>query len=61
MEGNTQAASRVGLLEAGVLFGDVKASSLTVVAGSRMRGMVEFGWDERGAAKLIPLEGEGST
>ncbi len=60
MEGNTQAASRVGLLEAVVLIGDVKASSLTVAAGSRMRGKVEFGSDERGAGKVVPIEADES-
>ena len=33
------------LLEGGVISGDVKAGSLTVAAGSRMRGQVEFGWE----------------
>jgi cytoskeletal protein CcmA (bactofilin family) len=36
----------VELLETGVLKGDVKARSFTVAAGSKMRGQVEFGWDE---------------
>jgi hypothetical protein len=27
--------------------GDLKAGSLTVAAGSRMRGRVEFGWNDR--------------
>ena len=30
-----------------MLTGDVKAASFTVAAGSRMRGQVEFGWDEK--------------
>lgn len=46
LEGNIEAASRVELLETGVLNGDLKAGSLTVAAGSRMRGNVSFGWDE---------------
>ena len=45
LEGNIDAASRVELLDTGMLTGDVKAASLTVAAGSRMRGRVEFGWD----------------
>lgn len=49
LEGNIEAASRVELVESGVLNGDLKAGSLTVAAGSRMRGQVEFGWDEKGA------------
>jgi len=43
--GNIENAKRVELLEGGVISGDVKAGSLTVAAGSRMRGQVEFGWD----------------
>ena len=49
LEGNIEAAQRVDLLESGVLAGDVKANSFTVAAGSRMRGQVEFGWDEKNA------------
>jgi cytoskeletal protein CcmA (bactofilin family) len=45
LEGNIDAASRVELLETGMLTGDLKAASLTVAAGSRMRGRVEFGWE----------------
>src|SRR6201996_941188 len=46
--GNIENAKRVELLEGGVISGDVKAGSLTVAAGSRMRGQVEFGWDNEG-------------
>jgi cytoskeletal protein CcmA (bactofilin family) len=46
LEGNIEAASRVELLATGVLNGDLKAGSLTVASGSRMRGNVSFGWDE---------------
>ena len=46
LEGNIDAASRVELLETGVLNGNLKAGSLTVAAGSRMRGQAEFGWDD---------------
>ena len=49
LEGNIEGASRVELLEGGVLVGDVKAGSLTVAAGSRMRGQADFGWDEKKA------------
>lgn len=47
LDGNIVAASRVDLRETGVLTGDLKAGSLTVAAGSRMRGQVEFGWEEK--------------
>jgi cytoskeletal protein CcmA (bactofilin family) len=46
LEGNISEATRVELLASGVLTGDLKAGSLTVAAGSRMRGQVEFGWDD---------------
>lgn len=46
VHGNVQATSRVELLESGTLIGDLKAPSLTVAAGSRMRGKAEFGWPE---------------
>lgn len=46
LDGNIDAASRVELLSTGVLNGDLKAGSLTVAAGSRMRGNVAFGWDD---------------
>jgi cytoskeletal protein CcmA (bactofilin family) len=49
--GNIDNARRVELLEGGVISGDVKAGSLTVAAGSRMRGQVEFGWDNEGRGK----------
>ena len=59
LEGNIDAANRVELQETGVLSGDLKAGSLTVAAGSRMRGQVEFGWE--GKAQKLQLEtGTGS-
>ncbi len=48
--GNIESAKRVELLESGVINGDVKAGSLTVSAGSRMRGQVEFGYEAEGRA-----------
>ena len=57
--GNIENAKRVELLEGGVISGDVKAGSLTVAAGSRMRGQVEFGWE--GEARTKPeAKGYGS-
>jgi cytoskeletal protein CcmA (bactofilin family) len=44
-------AQRVDLLDTAVLNGDVKAAQLTVAAGSRMRGQVEFGWGDKSAPK----------
>lgn len=60
LEGNIDAATRVELVETGILNGDVQAGSLTVAAGSRMRGRVEFGWEEKSVAKA-PLRMEISS
>ena len=46
VEGNIEQAATVELLSTGVLNGDLKAGTLTVAAGSRMRGRAEFGWGE---------------
>ena len=54
LQGNVESARRVELAETAVMSGDVKAGALTVAAGSRMRGQVEFGWDE----KLGKAQGE---
>jgi cytoskeletal protein CcmA (bactofilin family) len=51
LQGNIESAKRVDVLEGGIIVGDVKAGSITVAAGSRMRGHVEFGWAEEKAAK----------
>ena len=47
LEGNIESAQKVEVLASGALIGDVKAGSLTVAAGSRMRGQVEFGWGDK--------------
>lgn len=51
IEGNIESASRVELLESGVLNGDLKAGTLTVAAGSRMRGRAECGWGDEQMSK----------
>ena len=51
LEGNVEEASRVDLLPTGVMLGDLKAGSLTVAAGARMRGHAEFGWDDDKVSK----------
>lgn len=61
LEGNVDAASRVELLETGVLNGDLKAGSLTVAAGSRMRGQAEFGWDDKKSARTGAHAENGAT
>jgi cytoskeletal protein CcmA (bactofilin family) len=56
VEGNIENASKVELLTTGVLNGDLKAGTLTVAAGSRMRGRVEFGWgDEQAPTSALTL------
>lgn len=52
VDGNVTAAAHVNLLDGGQLVGDLKAASLTVAAGSRMRGNVEFGWSAAESAKF---------
>ena len=46
VRGQIVATSRVEFKETGTLIGDLKAGSLAVAAGSKMRGKVEFGWKE---------------
>lgn len=56
LEGNIDGATRVELLETGILTGDLSADSLTVAAGSRMRGKVEFGWETKGSRAATPID-----
>jgi cytoskeletal protein CcmA (bactofilin family) len=58
LQGNVDAAKQVDVLSTGVIVGDVKAASITVAAGARMRGHVEFGW---GDEKHAPHELKGTT
>ena len=51
LEGNVEEASHIDLSPTGVVTGDLKAGSLTVAAGARMRGQVEFGWDDGKGSK----------
>src|SRR5438552_12907232 len=60
LEGNVEQASRVDVLQTGVVIGDLKAGSLTVATGARMRGQAEFGWgDGKGAKAGKPGNGHG--
>jgi len=57
IDGNIEGAARVELLPTGVLNGDLKAGTLTVAAGSKMRGRAEFGWgDDHSATPPLTLE-----
>ena len=58
IRGNVISKSRVDLRESGVLIGDLKAESLTVAAGSKMRGQAEFGWKDGEARGLDPARGK---
>jgi cytoskeletal protein CcmA (bactofilin family) len=55
VEGNIDSAKKVELLATGVLNGDLKAGTLTVAAGSRMRGRAEFGWGEESHSSTLTL------
>ena len=46
LQGNIESAKRVELQQGGTINGDVKAGSLTVAAGARMRGSVDFGFED---------------
>lgn len=61
LQGNIEGASRVELLETGIIAGDVKAGSFAVAAGSRMRGQVEFGWDDKASSKSFAAKVDGRS
>ncbi|MGH8146508.1 MAG: bactofilin family protein [Rhodanobacteraceae bacterium] len=46
LTGNVETAAHVELLQTGALTGDVKSTTFSVAKGSKMRGQVEFGWDD---------------
>jgi cytoskeletal protein CcmA (bactofilin family) len=60
LEGNIEESSRVDLQATGVMMGDLKAGSLTVAAGARMRGRAEFGWEDNVPKPIKPGNGRGS-
>ena len=51
LEGNIESAARVELLDTAVVIGDLKAGTLTVAAGSKIRGHIDCGWENSGSAK----------
>jgi len=57
--GNIEAASHVDLMQSGSLIGDLKAATLTVAAGSRMRGQADFGWED-GKNEPVRKNGNGT-
>ncbi len=58
LEGSVAEASRIDLLPTGVVLGDLKAGSLTVAAGARMRGQADFGWGDGKGAKVGKFGGD---
>jgi cytoskeletal protein CcmA (bactofilin family) len=58
LEGNIESAQRVELLDSGALTGDIKAGSLTVAAGSRVRGHIECGWGDKDMHKSVNGKGD---
>jgi len=61
LEGNVEEASRIDLLQTGVVIGDLKAGSLTVAVGARMRGQADFGWDDGKGPKAAKRGGDHGT
>ena len=53
LEGNVEDASLVDLQQTAVVIGDLRARSLSVAAGARLRGQAEFGWDDGKSAKVV--------
>jgi cytoskeletal protein CcmA (bactofilin family) len=51
LEGNIESAARVELLDSAVVIGDLKAGTLTVAAGSKIRGHIDCGWENSGTQK----------
>lgn len=51
LEGNIESAARVELLDSSVLIGDIKAGTLTVAAGAKIRGHIDCGWETSGTQK----------
>lgn len=58
LDGNIHSAQQVELQQSGVINGDLKAGTLTVAAGSRIRGHVECGWDKDGKSVAKPEKTE---
>lgn len=57
LEGNIESAARVELLDTAVMIGDLKAGTLTVAAGSKIRGHIDCGW-EAGATPKPAAKGD---
>ena len=53
LDGNIAATGQIKILESAQMIGDLKANTLTVAAGSRMRGHVECGWNATETGKFL--------
>jgi cytoskeletal protein CcmA (bactofilin family) len=54
LEGNIESAARVELLDTSVLIGDIKAGTLMVSAGAKIRGHIDCGWESTAAKPAKP-------
>ena len=61
LEGNVVKATRVDVHASGVLMGDLKSDTLTLAAGSRVRGHIECGWVEAPSSVSSRLGNSAST
>ena len=61
LEGNVESAAQVNVLASGAIIGDVKAGAVTVASGARMRGSVNFGWDDSKPVKSAKGYGSETT
>jgi len=46
LDGHIESAEKVELLDTAILIGDLKTGTLTIAAGSRVRGTIQCGWKE---------------
>ena len=61
VNGNINASSKVELMDSALLVGDLKATSLTVSAGSRICGKVEVGWNDNEEELVAVTEREANN
>lgn len=61
LNGNVESAQQIELQQTGVVNGDLKTGSLTVAAGSRIRGHVECGWSEKDSKALTSSTSSASS
>ncbi|CAA9326066.1 MAG: hypothetical protein AVDCRST_MAG71-1511 [uncultured Lysobacter sp.] len=53
LEGDILAAEQVELTATGAMTGDINASAVTIAAGARVRGQVNFGWNEAASSDAV--------